>query len=78
VLSKELARYLDAQQREIDTAERLVEKAKRRGKAGFAGAGTGGGLSGAGVNAAFDRTSIRRRPNRLSKIAWLPADKILL
>ena len=35
VLSKDLARYLDALKRDPAAAERLVEKAKRRGKVGW-------------------------------------------
>ncbi|HVA50212.1 MAG TPA: hypothetical protein VNH11_27905 [Pirellulales bacterium] len=35
VLSKDLARYLDARKRDSAAAERLVEKAKRRGKVGW-------------------------------------------
>ncbi len=35
VLSKDLARYLAAREREPATAERLVEKARRRGKVGW-------------------------------------------
>ena len=35
VLSKDLARYLEACKRDPAAAERLVEKAKRRGKLGW-------------------------------------------
>ncbi|HUY31386.1 MAG TPA: hypothetical protein VMV69_01290 [Pirellulales bacterium] len=35
VLSKDLARYLDARERQPDAAERMVEKARRRGKLGW-------------------------------------------
>jgi hypothetical protein len=35
VLSKDLARYLEAREREPATAQRLVEKARRRGKVGW-------------------------------------------
>jgi len=37
VLSKDLARYLTARQRDPAVAERLIEKARRRGKIGWNG-----------------------------------------
>jgi hypothetical protein len=35
VFSKDLARYLEAREREPDLAERLIAKARRRGKVGW-------------------------------------------